>query len=120
MNVENIREKDDRAPDHIIKGIAEEMRVLPFVSAVVLGGSHATGTAGAGSDIDIGIYYRADDIDYTAMNAAAARLDDGHRENLICRSGEWGKLGKLRRMACCGRQRSRPYHEGSRQGCKSH
>lgn len=90
MNAENIRKKDDQAPDHIIKEIAEEMRVLPFVSAVVLGGSLATGTAGAGSDIDIGIYYRADDIDYTAMNAAAARLDDGHRENLICRAGEWG------------------------------
>lgn len=73
----------------ILQKVTDELQQLPFVKAVVLGGSRATGTATGTSDIDIGIYY--DGIDYNALNNAAKRLDDEHRSSLICHEGEWGQ-----------------------------
>ena len=73
----------------ILQKVTDELKQLPFVKAVVLGGSRATGTATGTSDIDIGIYY--DGIDYAALNNAAKRLDDEHRSSLICHEGEWGQ-----------------------------
>ena len=73
----------------ILQKVTDELQHLPFVKAVVLGGSRATGTATGNSDIDIGIYY--DGIDYAALNNAAERLDDEHRSSLICHEGEWGQ-----------------------------
>ena len=57
----------------ILQKVTDELQHLPFVKAVVLGGSRATGTATGNSDIDIGIYY--DGIDYAALNNAAKRLE---------------------------------------------
>ena len=76
--------------DDIIKRIVVELKECPFITGVVLGGSRATGTATEDSDIDIGIYYEKSSIDFEKLNAIAAQLDDAHRENLICREGEWG------------------------------
>ena len=73
----------------ILQKVTDELKQLPFVKAVVLGGSRATGTATGTSDIDIGIYY--DGIDYNALNNAAKRLDYEHRSSLICHEGEWGQ-----------------------------
>ena len=73
----------------IIQAAADELSALPFVRAVVLGGSRATGTATVGSDIDIGIYYDAP-ADFDALCRIAARLDDAHRDNLVCSEGGWG------------------------------
>lgn len=63
---------------------------LPFIKAVVLGGSRATGTASGQSDVDIGIYYDREGLDYNLLNTAAKELDDEHRNNLICQEGQWG------------------------------
>jgi hypothetical protein len=41
-----------------LEAIAEQVRKIPNMVAVVLGGSCATGLARPGSDIDIGLYYR--------------------------------------------------------------
>jgi predicted nucleotidyltransferase len=41
-----------------VAGLGEELAGLPGVVAVVLGGSRASGTAGSGSDWDLGVYYR--------------------------------------------------------------
>ena len=76
--------------EKIIKNIVEELKGCPFIKGIVLGGSRATGTAAADSDFDIGIYYEEGTIDYVQLNAAAKRLDDASRDNLICREGEWG------------------------------
>lgn len=73
----------------IVQTIAKELRACPFLKGVVLGGSRATGCATESSDIDIGLYYEGA-IDYGQLNAIAQRLDDAHRENLVCREGEWG------------------------------
>ncbi|MFB5678107.1 nucleotidyltransferase domain-containing protein [Paenibacillus terreus] len=75
--------------EHIIKRAATKLQECPFVKGIALGGSRATGTATETSDIDIGIYYERS-IDFDQLNNIAKQLDDTHRENLICREGEWG------------------------------
>lgn len=77
--------------EQTLQKITAVLRDCPFILGVVLGGSHATGTATAQSDIDIGIYYDAAALDVNMLNRAAKQLDDSERENLVCREGEWGK-----------------------------
>lgn len=60
------------------------------IDAIVLGGSRARGTHTAASDVDIGLYYDKDTLDVQALDLAAARLDDAHREGLIAPPGGWG------------------------------
>lgn len=74
----------------ILSQVVKELSVCPFIAGIVLGGSRATGNATATSDIDIGIYYEHGAIDYAELSAIAKRLDDTHREHLICKEGEWG------------------------------
>ncbi|MGG3281695.1 nucleotidyltransferase domain-containing protein [Paenibacillus solani] len=77
--------------DHIIERITEELRGVPGVTGVVLGGSRAKGTAKPDSDIDIGIYYD-ETQGFKVENIAkiAKRLDDEHRDGIITSLGEWG------------------------------
>ena len=77
--------------EKVIKEVTLAYKGFPFIEGIVLGGSRATQTATEHSDIDIGIYYDSDRIDFAELNAVAQKLDDGHRENLICREGGWGK-----------------------------
>lgn len=77
--------------EDILSKIVKELCPFTFIKGIVLGGSRATGTSTEYSDIDIGIYYKSGQIDYTVLNEAARVLDDDHRENLICREGEWGQ-----------------------------
>lgn len=69
--------------EKIIKIVVEKFKNLPFVYAIVLGGSRATGTATEMSDVDIGLYYDSNIIDYRVLNTIAHQIDDDHRENLI-------------------------------------
>ncbi|MBV9987653.1 MAG: nucleotidyltransferase domain-containing protein [Chitinophagaceae bacterium] len=41
----------------LLNDIADDLKAIGNIRALVLGGSYATGTATAGSDLDIGIYY---------------------------------------------------------------
>ncbi len=74
----------------IAKRIAKALISVPGVQAVVLGGSHCTGTATEFSDLDIGVYYGAG-LDILRMDQALTLLDDARRENLFNKPGEWGK-----------------------------
>ena len=60
------------------------------VESVVLGGSRATGCAGAHSDIDIGIYYDARTFDAEELRRRAAELDDARRADAATEPGAWG------------------------------
>ncbi|GIO95003.1 hypothetical protein J14TS5_00890 [Paenibacillus lautus] len=77
--------------DSLIQRIAEELREVPGVIGVVLGGSRAKGTAKPDSDIDIGIYYD-ESSGFKVENIArvAQKLDDEHRDGIITSLGEWG------------------------------
>lgn len=70
--------------------VAQALGDVAGVDAVVLGGSLATGTAHAGSDIDLGIYYDAQGLDCEAAAAVATRLDDAHRTGVFVPPGSWG------------------------------
>jgi predicted nucleotidyltransferase len=70
--------------------IAAAFAVVPGVRAVVLGGSRVTGTADALSDYDIGLYYRSEPIDITALRSAVAELEGDLRADAVTEIGEWG------------------------------
>jgi len=75
----------------LVKTIADRLKHIDGVRALVLGGSRARGTHHAGSDIDIGIYYDgAAGLDVDGLRQAAADLDDEGRDNLITEIGGWG------------------------------
>ncbi len=69
-----------------VAGLAAQLAALPGAVAVALGGSRATGTAQAGSDWDLAVYYRAarplDPDDVRALG------HPGHVSAL----GEWGPV----------------------------
>jgi predicted nucleotidyltransferase len=78
-------------PDSLIIEIARRVERIGGVEAVVLGGSHARGTARPDSDIDLAIYYHPDrPLDLAALNRLATELDDEHRPNLLTPTGGWG------------------------------
>ena len=65
--------------DNVIERAARAFAGVRGVESVVLGGSRATGCAGAHSDIDIGIYYDAREFDAEELRRRAAELDDARR-----------------------------------------
>jgi predicted nucleotidyltransferase len=80
----------DHVIDNIIRLVSERLSALPWLEGIVLGGSRARGTHTEDSDIDIGIYYKSDSFDLTAINQIATELDDEHRSNLVVPPGAWG------------------------------
>jgi predicted nucleotidyltransferase len=77
--------------EQIITHIVDNLRTVPGVVAIVLGGSRAVGTHKPTSDIDIGIYYAdAARFDLKALSQCAANLDDAHRIDVITEIGGWG------------------------------
>ena len=83
----------------LLDRIAAALAPVRGVCAVVLGGSRARGRALAGSDYDIGLYYRGGEgLDFDALGHAAASLDDGGPRRagprdgpLVTRFGDWGE-----------------------------
>lgn len=70
---------------------AEHGRLLVEVDGVVgimLGGSHARGTARPESDIDLGVYYR-EPLDVAALEALAGQVTG--RPTAVARPGGWGR-----------------------------
>ena len=44
----------------LLNRLVEQLRAVPGVAAIVLGGSYASGTFHAASDLDVGLYYHED------------------------------------------------------------
>ncbi|MBP1756001.1 MAG: hypothetical protein H6Q59_2399 [Firmicutes bacterium] len=76
--------------ENILAQIVQAFHGISGIDAIVLGGSHATGTANKDSDIDIGIYYDATSFDTSLFSQKAVLLDDEHRKDLITNPGVWG------------------------------
>ena len=71
--------------------VAARLSQIDGVTAVVLGGSRAGGTARADSDIDLGLYYEPrcpPSVD--ALNQLAHTLDSRHPHDAVTEFGEWG------------------------------
>lgn len=76
---------------NILDGLSQELKEIPGIVGIVLGGSRARGTNHATSDIDIGIYYdKSAGFDVNAVSEIAASWDDEHREHLVTPLGGWG------------------------------
>ncbi|MFD0593832.1 nucleotidyltransferase domain-containing protein [Catellatospora coxensis] len=66
--------------------LAQRLRAVPGVVAVVLGGSRARGEHRPDSDTDLGLYYRGP-LDVDALRSLAAQVATAHD---VYRPGEWG------------------------------
>ena len=75
----------------ILDEITTELKGIPGIVGIVLGGSRARGTNHQDSDIDIGIYYNeSEGFKVSEIDKIATKLDDEHRINLVSSLGEWG------------------------------
>ncbi len=79
---------DAEAPIAVLVG---DLRQVPGVVAIVLGGSRARGTHTPGSDIDLALSYRPDrPPDLTRLGPLAVAADDAHRPGVLTAIGGWG------------------------------
>ena len=76
--------------DKVIERAARAFAGVWGVESVVLGGSRATGCAGANSDIDVCIYYNARKLDVKKLRLRASELDDMRRADAATEPGAWG------------------------------
>lgn len=77
--------------DNILTLLLDELRDMPGLVGIVLGGSRARGTATPTSDIDLGLYYDPQrPIDLKRLREVAARVDDEHRLDVLTDFGGWG------------------------------
>jgi predicted nucleotidyltransferase len=75
----------------VLDRVVNRVSRIRGVAAIVLGGSHARGTADLHSDIDLGIYYHEKNpFRIAALERAARDLDDRGSPGLVTRFGEWG------------------------------
>lgn len=78
-------------PLELANQIAARLGQIEGVAAVVLGGSWARGTADAGSDLDLGIYYQPHQPpSLVTLRELAQELDDSHAADLVTDFGGWG------------------------------
>ncbi|TQM64239.1 nucleotidyltransferase domain-containing protein [Humibacillus xanthopallidus] len=69
--------------------MADALVRVPGLEAVVLGGSRARGTHHDGSDVDLGLYYRAEDLDHNALTRETGAFSDAGRVE-VAGPGGWG------------------------------
>jgi Nucleotidyltransferase domain len=71
--------------------LVEDLKTVPGIRAIALGGSRARGSGDASSDTDLGIYYDPESpLEVSALNQVAARHDDRKESGLVTSIGGWG------------------------------
>lgn len=77
--------------DPIIEAVTRALTPVSGLTALVLGGSRARGTAGPGSDYDFGLYYdQQAPLDVAALKTALDPLVDSADGAQLTSPGEWG------------------------------
>jgi len=77
--------------DPLLQRLVSAFSQVRGITAIVLGGSRARGTAHEHSDYDIGLYYAAaEPLDAAALRAAAKSLADDPAATSVTPVGEWG------------------------------
>lgn len=71
--------------------LVDDLKALPGIVAIVLGGSRARGTSHSLSDTDLGLYYDAEaPFDAGALDEIVVRHDDRRQPDLLTAIGAWG------------------------------
>ncbi len=74
----------------LLQRIVDDLKPVRGLRAVVLGGSYASGSQRADSDIDIGLYYNEKEpLDITHIRAIASQLNDTP-DPTVTELGKWG------------------------------
>jgi predicted nucleotidyltransferase len=74
-----------------LNGLVGELRGLPRIAAIALGGSQARALQRPDSDIDIGLYYREEEaFEPAPLRQLANRLDDAGQP-VVTEPYEWGR-----------------------------
>lgn len=74
----------------LINSIVKKLKLIPNISAIVLGGSYATGAQRPDSDIDLGLYYREKKpFEIKSITKLANELNDTP-DPLVSDFGGWG------------------------------
>jgi len=87
-----------------IAELVEVLAGMPGTVAVVLGGSRALGSNDAGSDWDLGLYYRGA-IDLTALAARGTVFPPGSWGRVM-NGGAWLRCGRPERALCASSNRA--------------
>ena len=75
----------------LIESIVDKLKAVDGLQSIVLGGSWASGTQHADSDIDLGLYYNADyPLDIQQVRNIATELND-LPEPVVTDLGDWGR-----------------------------
>ncbi|MCQ2911575.1 MAG: hypothetical protein MJ244_05220 [Clostridia bacterium] len=81
----------ERMVERVVYKVADELKGVTGVDAIVFGGSRVLGMQAPDSNVDIGIYYIGDGVlDIEGLNNALTNLDDLHRQGLLAYPGAWG------------------------------
>jgi len=80
-----------RKPPEVARKLAKKLIAIDGVVGVTLGGSHARDAADESSDLDLGVYYRAEAKPHLEkLRELAASLDDRHKPDEVTDFGAWG------------------------------
>jgi hypothetical protein len=71
--------------------LIDDLKTVPGIRAIVLGGSRARGSGDGSSDTDLGLYYDAESpLTVETLDQVAARHDDRKQLGLVTSIGGWG------------------------------
>lgn len=74
----------------LLRQLVDQLKPVRGMKAIVLGGSYARGTQRPDSDLDIGLYYHADQpLDIDQLRALASNLND-MPQPIVTEIGGWG------------------------------
>jgi predicted nucleotidyltransferase len=77
-------------PDSLLP-LIEDLKTVPGIRAIVLGGSRARGSGDASSDTDLGLYYDPESpLEVVALNQVVTSHDDRKESGLVTSIGGWG------------------------------
>jgi nucleotidyltransferase-like protein len=76
---------------NFVLSLLEDLKTVPGIRAIVLGGSRARGSGDTSSDTDLGIYYDPErPLDVVALELVAAERDERRQSGLVTSIGAWG------------------------------